>query len=207
LTYRWATATRADKPVISAAIETPLNGTAAWVSSQTISPAFGWVDVLAIVILISLGLTCPCEVQPTPLREFSKPRRWRKSNGTPHVQFHTWHHGQTPPQRARDQLLASWFGAPPVRHLTKRASNVDKRSAVFLHRLHTKQLLEMLGRVVIAATETQRRRDQTFLHVIPDCPARHAAERGEFSNRISNGGRHRENKYATVTVTLSTVTF
>lgn len=94
-----------------------------------------------------------------------------------------------------------------MRFLPQRTANVDQGSATLLHCLHAQELFEVLGRVVIAAAQPQRWRDQAFLNVVPDRPAGHASQSGKFPDSVANRRRHRDQHYTTVTVTLSTVAF
>ena len=59
-----------------------------------------------------------------------------------------------------------------------------------LQRLDPKQVLEMAGTVVIAATDSKRRWNQPFLDVIPDRAPRYATKFSEVTDGVPRFVRH-----------------
>jgi hypothetical protein len=111
------------------------------------------------------------KVETAPLCEFSKPGGRRQSDRARDVQLYAGPKRDSSPQRARERLVVRRFLARIVPRLTKRATNLLERPAGLLHCLHSKQLFEVAGGVVIAATQPKGWRDQTFLDVVPYGPA------------------------------------
>src|SRR4029453_17592046 len=123
-----------------------------------------------MILLVFLNLFRVCKVQATPLREFSKSRGGRQSGPARDVQLDARRQRNPAPQRARKCRIAyRLLARAPARHLAERATNLIERSATLLHRLHSKQPLEMFGAVMVAAPQPEGR---------------------ELSNRVTNGGRH-----------------
>ena len=86
-----------------------------------------------------------------------------------------------------------------------REPDLVERVPGFLQRLDPEQLVEMFGSVVVAASDAERRREESFLNVVADRAPGDAAEIREVANCVAGLVGH-EPSYMTVTVALSTVT-
>lgn len=72
----------------------------------------------------------------------------------------------------------------------KRTANLVERTPRFLQRLDLQQLIQVLTTVVIAAPDTEWRRDQSFLDVVADSAARDAAQFREVADGVPYVFRH-----------------
>ena len=70
------------------------------------------------------------------------------------------------------------------------APDLVERAPRLLQRLDAQQLVEMRPAVVVAAPDTERRRQEVLLYVVADRPAGDAAEIGKVPNRIARLVRH-----------------
>jgi hypothetical protein len=94
------------------------------------------------------------EVCPTPLRELSKMRRRRDSYRAGDMQLDAWRDCYPSPQRARRRVFVQlYLRRATMRLLPQGATDLIQRSAALLHRLDPQELVEVFGRVVIAAPE------------------------------------------------------
>ena len=87
-----------------------------------------------------------------------------------------------------------------------REPDLVERVPVFLQRLDPKQPVEMFGSVVVAASDAERRREESFLDVVTDRAPGDATKIREVANCVAGLVGH-EPSYMTVTVALSTVAF
>ena len=112
-----------------------------------------------------------------PVGQFPKLTRSRKPSRADDVQLDARRQRDAPPKRTRGHVVAEWLRRPGPRLLRERHTNVVQRVPALLQRLDAKELLEMFRGVVIASTQSERRRDETFLDVIANRPPRYAAQR------------------------------
>ena len=68
---------------------------------------------------------------------------------------------------------------------TDRATDLVERPALLLKVPYLQQPFEMIGAVVPAAANTERRREQSFLNVVADRPPRDAAEVSELGDSVA----------------------
>jgi hypothetical protein len=123
-------------------------------------------------------------VEAAPIRQFAKTIRSRQRDVMCDVDLDAWGDLKTTPDRALDP-----HNLTPCRSTRsvapERGANLVERAARGLQFLDLQQPIEMRLPVMRSAADPERSRNQPFLDVVADCPARHVGEIGEILNRIT----------------------
>src|SRR5574338_1199234 len=120
---------------------------------------------------------------PAPISKLLQSRGRRNANIRGHLQLHAWREGEVPPHGPTNgrNFHARRFGRLAAR-VRDRSPDFVQRPPGLLQALHAQELFEVLVRVMVAATDAERLRDETFLHVVADGAPRDAAERRQVAD-------------------------
>jgi hypothetical protein len=111
------------------------------------------------------------------------------------VELYARGEGQPAPRRALQRGVR--FGGLRTKReaaalrAVERPPNLVQRPPGFLHRFYAEELIEVLGAVMVSATDPEGRREQSFLNVVADRTARDAAEIRKIADGILGDVHHK----------------